>query len=98
VAIARAVISRPSLLLADEPTGNVDDGIGVRLMYLFEELNKMGTTVVIATHNEGLVGRFSHRQLRIAGGTVRLVDPTAQPAPDAQTTATEDSALRQERA
>jgi cell division transport system ATP-binding protein len=76
VAIARAVISRPSLLLADEPTGNVDDNIGVRLMYLFEELNKMGTTVVIATHNEGLVGRFSHRQLRIADGTVRLTDPT----------------------
>ena len=55
VAIARAVIARPSLLLADEPTGNVDDSIGVRLMYLFEELNKMGTTVVIATHNERLV-------------------------------------------
>jgi len=75
VAIARAVISRPSLLLADEPTGNVDDGIGVRLMYLFEELNKMGTTVVVATHNEGLVGRFSHRQLRIVGSTVTLTDP-----------------------
>jgi len=82
VAIARAVISRPSLLLADEPTGNVDDRIGVRLMYLFEELNKMGTTVVIATHNEGLVGRFSHRQLRIENGTVRPADPAAaQPAP-----------------
>ena len=78
VAIARAVISRPSLLLADEPTGNVDDQIGVRLMYLFEELNKMGTTVVVATHNEGLVGRFTHRQLRIAQGTVKLVDPGAQ--------------------
>lgn len=77
VAIARAVISRPSLLLADEPTGNVDDGIGVRLMYLFEELNKMGTTVVVATHNEGLVGRFTHRQLRIVGSTLTLTDPTA---------------------
>ncbi len=73
VAIARAVIARPSLLLADEPTGNVDDTIGVRLMYLFEELNKMGTTVVIATHNERLVGRFHHRQLRIEDGAVRLV-------------------------
>jgi cell division transport system ATP-binding protein len=77
VAIARAVITRPLLLLADEPTGNVDDGIGVRLMYLFEELNKMGTTVVIATHNEALVGRFTHRQLRITGGTVRMMDPNA---------------------
>jgi len=73
VAIARAVIARPSLLLADEPTGNVDDSIGVRLMYLFEELNKMGTTVVIATHNERLVGKFQHRQLRVESGTVRLV-------------------------
>ncbi|HTO83405.1 MAG TPA: cell division ATP-binding protein FtsE [Methylomirabilota bacterium] len=73
VAIARAVIARPSLLLADEPTGNVDDSIGVRLMYLFEELNKMGTTVVVATHNERVVGRFNHRQLRVEDGTVRLV-------------------------
>jgi cell division transport system ATP-binding protein len=47
-------------------------------MYLFEELNKMGTTVVVATHNEGLVGRFTHRQLRITEGTVKLVDPGAQ--------------------
>lgn len=76
VAIARAVIGRPSLLLADEPTGNVDDAIALRLMYLFEELNKMGTTVVIATHNDGLVNRFSHRQLRIEGGTVRVFDPS----------------------
>jgi len=70
VAIARAVINRPDLLLADEPTGNVDDAIAVRLMYLFEELNKMGTTVVIATHNERLVGRFQHRRIRIENATV----------------------------
>jgi cell division transport system ATP-binding protein len=75
VAIARAVISRPSLLLADEPTGNVDDAIAVRLMYLFEELNKLGTTVVIATHNEGLVSRFNHRQLRLEHGVLRTADP-----------------------
>ncbi|MEE1563332.1 MAG: cell division ATP-binding protein FtsE, partial [Alphaproteobacteria bacterium] len=55
VAIARAVISRPQLLLADEPTGNVDNDIAMRLIYLFDELNKMGTTVIIATHNEELV-------------------------------------------
>jgi cell division transport system ATP-binding protein len=80
VAIARAVIARPSLLLADEPTGNVDDNIGVRLMYLFEELNKMGTTVMIATHNERLVGKFTHRQLRVEAGTVRLVTPRTEAA------------------
>ena len=80
VAIARAVIARPSLLLADEPTGNVDDSIGVRLMYLFEELNKMGTTVVVATHSERLVSRFTHRQLRVESGTVKLVVPRPEAA------------------
>ena len=78
VAIARAVISRPSLLLADEPTGNVDDVIGVRLMYLFDELNKLGTTVLIATHNEGLAQRFRHPQLRIESKGVRLAAPAAR--------------------
>ncbi len=68
IAIARAVIARPSLLLADEPTGNVDDRLALRLLYLFEELNKMGTTVVIATHNEHLIQRFSHPVIRLAGG------------------------------
>jgi cell division transport system ATP-binding protein len=75
VAIARAVITRPSLLLADEPTGNVDDQIGLRLLYLFEELNKLGTTVVVATHNEALVARFRHRQLRIEDHSLRATDP-----------------------
>jgi len=68
VAIARAVINRPSLLLADEPTGNVDNDIAVRLLYLFDELNKLGTTVLIATHNEGLVKRFNHPVLHLEGG------------------------------
>jgi putative ABC transport system ATP-binding protein len=74
VAIARALVNSPELLLADEPTGNVDDVIAVRLMYLFEELNKLGTTVVIATHNESLVDRFAHPQIRIAEGRVGLVE------------------------
>ena len=74
VAIARAVVGRPELLLADEPTGNVDDAIAVRLMYLFEELNRLGSTVIIATHNQSLVDRFDHPQLRIAEGRVGLVD------------------------
>lgn len=73
VAIARAVIARPDLLLADEPTGNVDDQLAARLLHLFEELNKLGTTVVIATHNEGLVKRFGHPRLHLDRG--RLIDP-----------------------
>ena len=77
VAIARAVISRPRLLLADEPTGNVDDQIALRLLYLFEELYKMGTTVVIATHNAGLVQRFPHPELRLENGTLNLIERQA---------------------
>jgi len=68
VAIARAVIGRPDLLLADEPTGNVDDHIAMRLMYLFEELNKLGTTVVIATHNENLVARLPFPRMHLENG------------------------------
>ena len=73
VAIARAVINRPSLLLADEPTGNVDNELGVRLLYLFEELNRLGTTVLVASHNEGLVKRFNHPQLHLENGALRRV-------------------------
>lgn len=78
IAIARAVIGQPSLLLADEPTGNVDDRIAVRLLYLFEELNKLGTTVLIATHNEALVGRFNHPVLRLGDRVVRLQRATSR--------------------
>ena len=66
VAIARAVISKPALLLADEPTGNVDDRIAYRLLRLFEELHRTGTAVVVATHNDALVRRFSHPVLVLA--------------------------------
>jgi len=73
VAIARAVIARPQILLADEPTGNVDGEIAIRLMYLLEELNKIGTTVVVATHNEELLRSFPHPRIRIENGV--LVGP-----------------------
>jgi cell division transport system ATP-binding protein len=70
VAIARAVITRPQLLLADEPTGNVDDEMALKLLHLFEELNKMGTAIVIATHNSRLLKRFPFPQLSIREGTI----------------------------
>jgi cell division transport system ATP-binding protein len=72
IAIARAVINRPNLLLADEPTGNVDDETGMRLMHLFIELNKLGTTVVIATHNRGLIQRLGKPQLVLVDGRLGL--------------------------
>ncbi|MBW4021705.1 MAG: cell division ATP-binding protein FtsE [Proteobacteria bacterium] len=71
VAIARAVIGRPSLLLADEPTGNLDEAQAERLMQLFGELNRLGTTAIVATHNERLVARHPARALRLDAG--RLV-------------------------
>jgi cell division transport system ATP-binding protein len=72
VAIARAVIGRPRLLLADEPTGNVDEDLALRLMRLFEELNKLGTTLLIATHSERLVERFDHPRLHLAAGALTI--------------------------
>ncbi len=74
VAIARAVITRPKLLLADEPTGNVDDKMGVRLLHLFEELNRLGTTVLVATHNLGLVKNMNHPVMRIDAGAMKFQD------------------------
>jgi general L-amino acid transport system ATP-binding protein len=73
VAIARAVISRPSLLLADEPTGNVDDDIAERLLRLFQELNRQGTTIVIATHSENLIRRFPHTRLELSNGELTVI-------------------------
>jgi cell division transport system ATP-binding protein len=71
VAIARAVVARPALLLADEPTGNLDEPQAQRLMGLFLEMNRLGTTVVMATHNRRLVDRFPARALVLDEG--RLV-------------------------
>jgi cell division transport system ATP-binding protein len=72
IAIARAVVGRPKLLLADEPTGNLDDDQAERLMLLITALNRLGTTVVVATHNLGMVARYPAPRMEIAGG--RLLD------------------------
>ena len=67
-AIARAVIAKPDLLIADEPTGNVDPVIGRRLLRLFSEMNRMGTTVLIATHDIDLIREMQTDILRIEDG------------------------------
>jgi cell division transport system ATP-binding protein len=72
VAIARAVVARPDLLLADEPTGNVDPDIGQRLIRLLGELNRLGTTVLVATHDRSLMESARAREMRLVDG--RLID------------------------
>ncbi|OQW45598.1 MAG: cell division ATP-binding protein FtsE [Proteobacteria bacterium SG_bin6] len=75
VAIARAVIGRPDILVADEPTGNVDPDMAERLLHLFDSLNRLGTTVVVATHDFQLLGRIAGaHMMRLERG--RLLDPT----------------------
>ena len=75
VAIARAVIGRPEILVADEPTGNVDPDMAERLLHLFDSLNRLGTTVVVATHDFHLLGRIPNaHMMRLDKGT--LLDPT----------------------
>lgn len=76
IAIARAVINRPELLLADEPTGNVDNDIAPKLMKLFVELNKLGTTVVIATHSEKLITDFKYPILHLQNRALHIRYPS----------------------
>ncbi len=73
-AIARAVIARPNLLLADEPTGNVDPTLARRLLRLFVELNKSGTAVVIATHDIALMDQYDARRLVLHEGHLHIYE------------------------
>ena len=70
VAIARALINRPEVLLADEPTGNLDSQNADEIMRLLEEINRMGTTVVVVTHSEEIVARMHKRVITMERGCV----------------------------
>lgn len=72
VAIARAVITNPDIILADEPSGNLDRALSERFMHLFKELHKQGTTVLYATHDEALRKKYKFPTMELAGGTVTL--------------------------
>ncbi|MBS8261783.1 cell division ATP-binding protein FtsE [Roseibium polysiphoniae] len=73
-AIARALITRPDVLLADEPTGNVDPPLARRLLRLFMELNKLGTSVIIATHDIALLEQVDARRMVLADGRLEIFD------------------------
>ena len=73
-AIARALIEQPEILLADEPTGNVDPPLARRLLRLFIELNRLGTAVVIATHDLGLMDQVDARRMILNGGRLEVYD------------------------
>ncbi|ODT85953.1 MAG: cell division ATP-binding protein FtsE [Phenylobacterium sp. SCN 70-31] len=75
LAIARAVVGRPEILLADEPTGNVDHEMALRIYRLFVELNRLGTTVIIATHDQDLVARSARPVLHLDKGRLRPLPP-----------------------
>ncbi|MBL8200914.1 MAG: cell division ATP-binding protein FtsE [Chromatiales bacterium] len=68
--IARAIVSRPKVLIADEPTGNLDPDLALEVMGLFKRLNEVGTTMLIATHDLHLVERFGSRRIALSGGQI----------------------------
>ena len=85
LAIARAVIAKPKLLLADEPTGNVDPEMSKRLMHLFIELNRVGTTTVVATHESELVRMVQAPELKLQKGRLTRIEPQDEnPYPPAE--------------
>jgi cell division transport system ATP-binding protein len=77
VGIARAVVSKPPVLIADEPTGNLDPDLSLEVMQIFRRFNEVGVTVLVASHDIGLLERFGLRRVRLEGG--RIQDETAAP-------------------
>ena len=71
VGIARAVASRPELVIADEPTGNLDPQLSLEIMHLFERFNEVGVTMLIATHDLGLISLLKHTRLRLEAGRIK---------------------------
>lgn len=70
VALARALVNNPSLIIADEPTGNIDPAMSLEIVELLSEINKCGTTVVMVTHEHSLINRFKHRTMVIKNGLI----------------------------
>ncbi len=81
IAIARAIVHRPELLIADEPTGNVDDETALLLVRVFERINRLGTTVLIATRDIAFARRFEHRRFHLDRGMLSDPGPGSGAAP-----------------
>ncbi len=73
VAIARAIVTKPAILLADEPTGNLDPELAAEIMHLFEQFNNLGMTVLIASHDLALINRLNRRVLTLSEGRLAHV-------------------------
>ncbi len=78
VAIARALVNRPAIILADEPTGNLDSKTSIEIMALFEDIHKKGNTIVLVTHEED-IARYAHRIVRLKDGGVESDEVNAKP-------------------
>ena len=79
VGIARALVSKPPVLLADEPTGNLDPELSLEIMELFAQFNQVGVTLLVATHDVDLIQRFGKRIIQLRHGRV-AVDSTIDPS------------------
>jgi putative ABC transport system ATP-binding protein len=88
VAIARALVGAPAILLADEPTGNLDSHTGEQILELLEELNSQGATIIVITHDHDLAARL-HRQVHVRDGRI-VTDTASKPQPDDVDSSTED--------
>ena len=87
VACARALVSRPSIILADEPTGNLDSKTGDEIMALFEDIHAKGNTVILVTHEED-IAEHAHRIIRLKDGVIASDGPVVKRAPRPEAMAT----------
>ena len=79
VALARALVNNPDLIIADEPTGNIDPELSIEIVELLNEINKCGTTILMVTHEHDLVAQFNHRVITIEDGSVVSDDTEWRP-------------------